>query len=108
MDSARAWTMWAKVGLGSGSYDGVMSTLEPPGSNAVRPLLPVYPFNEPGQPIALHDGLVEGLAPDDALGVMELSCRPDPRSSGESRTGSRGVRATQSRWCCEGQTAMPL
>jgi hypothetical protein len=26
--------MWAKVGLGSGSYDGVMSTLEPPGSNA--------------------------------------------------------------------------
>jgi hypothetical protein len=27
----------------------------------------VYPFNEPGQPIVLHDGLVGGLAPDDTL-----------------------------------------
>jgi hypothetical protein len=65
--------------LGSGSYDGAMSTQEPPTRQAVRPLLPVYPFNEPGQPIALHDGLVGGLAPDDAPGVMELSCRPDPK-----------------------------
>jgi hypothetical protein len=47
--------------------------------HAVRPLLPVYPFNEPGQPIALHYGLVGGLASDDAPGVMELSCRPDPK-----------------------------
>jgi len=39
----------------------------------------VHPFNEPGQPIALHDGLVGELAPDDTPGVMELSCRPDPR-----------------------------
>jgi hypothetical protein len=45
-----------------------MSMQEPPTRHAVRPLLPVYPFNEPGQPIALHYGLVGGLASDDAPG----------------------------------------
>jgi hypothetical protein len=39
----------------------------------------VYPFNEPGQPIVLHDGPVGGLAPHDAPGVVELSRIPDPR-----------------------------
>jgi hypothetical protein len=53
-----------------------MST-QPPTSKAVSPLAPVYPFNEPGQPIVLHDGLVGGLAPDDAPGVVELSCVPN-------------------------------
>jgi hypothetical protein len=81
MDSVgHTWTrVGPGLGLGSGSYDGAMSTQEPPARQAVRPLLPVYPFNEPGQPIALHDGPVGGLAPDDASGVMELSCRPDPK-----------------------------
>jgi hypothetical protein len=69
MDSGRAWTMCGpRLGLGSGSYDGAMSRQEPPTMHAVRPLLPVYPFNEPGQPIALHYGLVGGLASDDAPG----------------------------------------
>jgi hypothetical protein len=58
-------------------YDGAMSTRQPPASKAVSPLAPVYPFNEPGQPIVLHDGPVGGLAPDDAPGVVELSCVPD-------------------------------
>lgn len=71
--------VWIKVGLGFGSYDDAMSMQEPPTRRAVRPLLPVYPFNEPGQPVALHDGLVEGLAPDDASGVVQLSFTPDPR-----------------------------
>jgi hypothetical protein len=55
-----------------------MST-QPPTSEAVSPLPPVYAFNEPGQPIVLHDGPVGGLAPHDASGVVELSCVPDPR-----------------------------
>jgi hypothetical protein len=53
-----------------------MST-QPPASDAVSPLPPVYPFNDPGQPIVLHEGLVGGLAPRDAPGVVELSCVPD-------------------------------
>jgi len=61
------------------SYDDAMSTQQPAGSEAVRPLLPVYPFNDPGQPIVLHDGSVGGLAPDDTPGIVELSCTPDPR-----------------------------
>jgi hypothetical protein len=51
---------------------------QPPASAAVSPLLPAYPFNEPGQPIVLHDGPVGGLAPHDAPGVVELSCVPTP------------------------------
>jgi hypothetical protein len=58
-------------------YDGVMSTQQPPTSRSVSPLSPVYPFNEPGHPIVLHDGLVGGLAPHDAPGVVALSCVPN-------------------------------
>jgi len=54
-----------------------MST-QPSASEAVSPLSPVYAFNEPGQPIVLHDGPVGGLAPHDAPGVVELSCVPTP------------------------------
>ena len=54
-----------------------MST-QPPASEAASPLPPVYPFNEPGQPIVLHDGPVGGLVPLDAPGVVELSCVPAP------------------------------
>jgi hypothetical protein len=54
-----------------------MST-QPSASEAVSPLPPVYPFNEPGQPIVLHDGPVGGLVPYDAPGVVELSCVPTP------------------------------
>src|SRR6266545_391183 len=53
-----------------------MSTRSP-ASGAVSPLSPVYPFNEPGQPIVLHDGPVGGLATNDAPGVVELSCVPE-------------------------------
>jgi hypothetical protein len=44
---------------------------------AVSTLSPVYPFNEPGQPIVLYDGALGGLAAHDAPGVVELSCIPD-------------------------------
>jgi hypothetical protein len=71
--------VWTKVGAGFRVLRSVMSTQQPPASKAVRPLIPVYPFNEPGQPIALHDGPVGGLAPDDAPGMVVLSCIPDPR-----------------------------
>ena len=53
-----------------------MST-QPSASEAVSPLPSEYPFNEPGQPIVLHDGSVGGLAPHDAPGVVELSCVSD-------------------------------
>jgi hypothetical protein len=56
-----------------------MSTQQPPASTPVSPLPAVYPFNEPGQAIVLHDGPVRGLAPHDPPGVVELSCVPDPR-----------------------------
>jgi hypothetical protein len=46
-------------------------------SGAISPLSPVYPFNEPGQVIVLHDGPVLRLAPHDPPGVVELSCVPD-------------------------------
>jgi hypothetical protein len=59
------------------SYDSAMST-QPPASDAVSPLSHVYAFNEPGQPIVLHDGSVGGLAPHDVPGVVELSCVPAP------------------------------
>lgn len=45
---------------------------------AASPLEPVYPFNDPGQSIVLHDGLIGGLAPTDVSGVMTLTCRPEP------------------------------
>jgi hypothetical protein len=53
-----------------------MST-QPLAGEAVSPLSPVYAFNEPGQPIVLHDAPVGGLVPLDAPGVVELSCVPD-------------------------------
>ena len=46
-------------------------------SRADPPLCPVYPFNDPGQSIVLHDGLIGGLATNDVPGVVELSCIPE-------------------------------
>lgn len=46
--------------------------------DAAEPLSPVYPFNEPGQPVVLHDGPLGGLAATDVAGVVELSCAPRP------------------------------
>ncbi len=45
-------------------------------SRADPPLSPVYPFNDPGQSIVLHDGPIGGLATTDVPGVVELSCVP--------------------------------
>jgi len=36
----------------------------------------VYPFNDPGQSIVLHDGPIGGLGSIDVPGVVELSCVP--------------------------------
>ena len=49
----------------------------PPASEAASPHSPVYPFNEPGQPIVLYEGPVGGPATNDAPGVVELSCVPE-------------------------------
>jgi hypothetical protein len=46
--------------------------------DAAEPLSPVYPFNEPGQPVVLHDGPLGGLAATDVAGVVELSCASRP------------------------------
>ena len=46
--------------------------------DAAEPLSPVYRFNEPGQPVVLHDGPLGGLAATDVAGVVELSCAPRP------------------------------
>jgi hypothetical protein len=48
-----------------------------PAGEAVPAISPVYPFNEPGQPVVLYDGPIGGLAAHDAPGVVELSCVPD-------------------------------
>lgn len=41
---------------------------------AGEPLTPVYPYNEPGQAIVLHDGLIGGLGAADVPGRVELTC----------------------------------
>src|SRR6266508_368990 len=48
-----------------------------PTGQAVPAIAPVYPFNEPGQPVVLYDGPIGALAAHDAPGVVELSCLPD-------------------------------
>jgi len=47
-------------------------------SDPGSPLTPVYPFNEPNQPISLYAGPVGGLAPAGVPGIVELSCMPSP------------------------------
>lgn len=53
-----------------------MSTMLP--GAAESPLVPVYPFNEPGEPVLLYDGPIGGLAATDVSGIVELSCVPRP------------------------------
>jgi hypothetical protein len=43
-----------------------------------QPLSPVYGFNDPGQPVVLHEGPVGGLAGADVVGAVELACVPRP------------------------------
>jgi hypothetical protein len=47
-------------------------------SDLGSPLVPVYPFNEPNQPVLLYEGLIGGLAVDDMPGTVELSWTPRP------------------------------
>ena len=42
------------------------------------PLVPVYPFNEPNQPISLYAGPLGGLGAADVPGAVELSWTPGP------------------------------
>jgi hypothetical protein len=46
--------------------------------DAPGPLSPLYPFNEPGQPVVLYEGAIGGLASGDVTGSVELSCAPRP------------------------------
>jgi hypothetical protein len=62
---------------------------QPSASRANPPLSPVYPFNEPGQSIVLHDGPIAGLARNDVPGVVELSCVPVPNLAWRINHGSR-------------------
>ncbi|MFD3930030.1 hypothetical protein [Streptomyces sp. NPDC058614] len=41
---------------------------------ASQPLTPVYPYNEPGQAVLLHDGPIGGLGAVDVPGRVELTC----------------------------------
>ncbi|MGW7523038.1 hypothetical protein [Streptomyces sp. NPDC054783] len=43
-------------------------------SSASQPLAPVYPYNEPGQVVLLHDGPIGGLGATDVAGRVELTC----------------------------------
>ncbi|MEV3908674.1 hypothetical protein [Streptomyces canus] len=47
------------------------TTNHPP---AGQPLAPIYPYNEPGQAVVLHDGPIGGLGPTDVPGRVELTC----------------------------------
>jgi hypothetical protein len=46
--------------------------------DAVTSLAPVYPFNEPGQPILLYEGPIGGLADMDVTGSVVMTCTPEP------------------------------
>jgi hypothetical protein len=48
------------------------------GLDAAKPLSPLYPFNEPGQPIVLYDRQIGGLAATDVAGVVKMSCARRP------------------------------
>ncbi|MFG2593702.1 hypothetical protein [Streptomyces sp. NPDC048438] len=48
------------------------------GLNAETPLSPVYPFNAPGEPIALYDGPIVGSAVTEVPGVVQYDCSPKP------------------------------
>ncbi|MEV4384687.1 hypothetical protein AB0J68_02995 [Micromonospora sp. NPDC049580] len=44
-----------------------------------EPLVPLYRFNSPNEPVSLHRGSFSGLAPECRDGVIQLSCAPSPR-----------------------------
>lgn len=46
--------------------------------DAAGPVLPLYPFNLPGQPVVLYEGAIGGLASGDVTGSVELSCASRP------------------------------
>ena len=56
--------------------------------DAPGPLSPVYPFNEPGQPIVLYDGPLGGLAATDVAGVGGTVVRSEAGPGVEGRAGS--------------------
>ncbi|MGW7569098.1 hypothetical protein ACWGJV_22825 [Streptomyces tendae] len=49
-----------------------------PWIDAETPLSPVHPFNAPGEPITLYDGLVAGPAGTEVSGVVQYDCSPKP------------------------------
>lgn len=49
-----------------------------PWIDAETPLSPVHPFNAPGEPIILYDGLVAGPAGTEVSGVVQYDCSPKP------------------------------
>src|SRR2546430_15242186 len=53
------------------------------------PVSPVYPFNEPGQPIMLYDGPIGGLAADEVPGTVELACTARPSLEWSIGSGTR-------------------
>lgn len=57
------------------------------GDSTETPLAPIYPYNEPGQPILLFDGLVGGLSATDVPGSVELVCTPRPRIEWTAQLG---------------------
>jgi len=48
-------------------------------ADETQPVEPVYPFNEPGEPIVVHEGPVGGFNGRVLPGVIELRCSPNPK-----------------------------
>lgn len=47
-----------------------------PSADSAEPLSPVYPFNDPGEPVRLFEGPIGGVLPVEVPGRVELVCTP--------------------------------
>ncbi|MFG2593040.1 hypothetical protein [Streptomyces sp. NPDC048438] len=65
-----------------------------PWRNAEAPLSPVYPFNEPGEPITLYEGPVTGPAGTEVPGVVQYDCSPKPGISWRLQTEDYDLAST--------------
>ncbi|MYV47047.1 hypothetical protein [Streptomyces sp. SID2888] len=64
------------------------------GLNAETPLSPAYPFNAPGEPVALYDGPVAGPAGTEVPGVVQYDCSPKPGISWRLHTEDHDLTST--------------
>jgi len=73
----RRGLVWLRRHMTRWERQPTVSTPTPSSAGRADPVLvPVYPFNDPGQSIVLYDGLIGGVRTNDFPGVVELSCVP--------------------------------